>query len=248
MAIEPGLPRKKGLFVTATDTGVGKTVIAGAIARILTGKGARVGVFKPVATGCRRRWEGLVSEDTEFLAACANSELDLATITPVGLPTPAAPLVSSQFDGIPIDFERIAEAYKLIADSSDVIIAEGIGGVRVPLTAELDVLDLAAELALPVLIVARPSLGTINHTLMTIDCIRSARLSIAGVVINRYRPDEAAAAEETCPQVIAECGRVPVLAVVPCDETTSLERQQPGLTVLECLGEVDWEGVLTIDD
>jgi dethiobiotin synthetase len=95
MPIDLKLPKKAGLFITGADTGVGKTVVAGAIARILADKGHKVGVFKPIATGCRRDWEGLVSYDTEFLANCANSNLSLSTITPVGYLTPAAPLVSA---------------------------------------------------------------------------------------------------------------------------------------------------------
>jgi dethiobiotin synthetase len=234
------LPKSKGLFVTGTDTGVGKTVIAGGIARILAEGGVKVGVFKPVATGCRARWEGLVSADTEFLAACAKSNLDLATITPVGYRTPAAPVVSASRDGPPVDLERIAAAYRAVTKQCDVVIAEGIGGVRVPLTAEIDVLDLAAELALPVLIVARPDLGTINHTLMTIDCVRSADLEVAGVVINKYNAAAATVAEETCGEVIAACGAADVLAIVPFDEDVDIEQQRLGESIIETLKDVDW--------
>ncbi len=146
----------------------------------------KVGVFKPIATGCKRSWEGLISNDTEFLAYCANSDLSLSTITPVGYVTAAAPIVSAACDGPAVDFGRIAAAYKDICENSDIVIAEGIGGVRVPLTPEFDLLDLAVEFALPVVIVARPNLGTINHALMTIDCVRAAELKVAGVVINGY--------------------------------------------------------------
>jgi dethiobiotin synthetase len=178
MSINLNLPIKAGLFVTGTDTGVGKTLIAGAIAKILADKGRGVGVFKPIATGCKHSWDGLVSNDTEFLAWCANSNLPLSTITPVGYRTPAAPIVSATCDSSAIDFNKITTAYKEICQNSDVVIVEGIGGVRVPLTGEFDLLDLAVEFALPVVIVARPSLGTINHTLMTIDCVRAAELKI----------------------------------------------------------------------
>jgi dethiobiotin synthetase len=219
---------------------VGKTVIAGAIARILTGRGLKVGVFKPIATGCNRRWEGRVSYDTEFLADCANSELLLSTITPVGYLTPAAPIVSAAHESQPIDFDNIARAYKHICESSDVVIVEGIGGVRVPLTVEFDVLDLAVEFDLPVVIVARPNLGTINHTLMTIDCIRAAQLTIAGVVINRYDATKAGVAEETAQQVITRCSGVPVLAVVPFDEAVGIEQPSLGEMIVSTLLDCDW--------
>jgi len=233
-------PKKPGLFVTGTDTGVGKTIIAGGIAKILSDQGRRVGVFKPIATGCRRRWEGLVSEDTEFLALCANSDHPLSVITPVGYVTPAAPVVSAECERRPIDFAAVAEAYNHICADSDVVLVEGIGGVRVPLTTQFDVLDLAGEFELPVVIVARPKLGTINHTLMTIDCVRAARLSVAGIVINGFDATTATVAEETAEQVIAACGGVDILAVIPFDETTDVDPPQAGPMVLESLRQCDW--------
>jgi len=240
MPISLNLPKKAGLFITGTDTGVGKTLIAGAIARILTGKGLKVGVFKPIATGCKRRWEGFISEDTEFLCYCANSDLSLSTITPVGYPTPAAPIVSVACDGPAIDFDRISAAYKDICQNSDIVIVEGIGGVRVPLTEEFDVLDLAVEFAMPAVIVARPNLGTINHTLMTIDCVRAAELKIAGVVINGYKATESTVAEDTAPEVIAKCSGVDILSVVPFDETVDIEEPNLGEFIVGSLMDCDW--------
>ena len=240
MPINLNLPKRKGLFITGTDTGVGKTLIAGAIAKILTDKGLKVGVFKPIATGCSRRWEGLVSSDTEFLAHCANSNLPLSTITPVGYLTPAAPIVSAAHDGPPIDFDRIACAYKDICEDSDIVIVEGIGGVRVPLTVEFDLLDLAVEFKLPVVIIARPNLGTINHTLMTVDCVRAAELKIAGVVINGYNATEAAVAEETADKVITQCSGVNILSIVPFDETVDIEEPNLGEVIVASLADCDW--------
>ncbi len=241
MPINLNLPKKAGLFITGTDTGVGKTLIAGAVAEILIEQGAKVGVFKPIATGCRRTWDGLISYDTEFLAHCANSELPLSTITPVSYPTPAAPIVSAVCDGPPIDFDKIAAAYKQICQSCDIVIVEGIGGVRVPLTAEFDLLDLAVEFALPVVIVARPNLGTINHTLMTIDCIRAAKLKIAGIIINGFNATESTVAEETAAEVIARCSGVNILAEVPFDEAVNIEEPNLGEFVIDSLTDCDWQ-------
>ena len=240
MPINLNLPKKAGLFIAGTDTGVGKTLIAGAIAKILTDKGLKVGVFKPIATGCKRSWEGQVSCDTVFLAHCANSDLTLSIITPVGYPTAAAPIVSAACDGPAIDFDRIAAAYKEICRNSDIIIVEGIGGVRVPLTPEFDLLDLAVEFAVPVIIVARPNLGTINHTLMTIDCVRAAELKIAGVVINGYNATESTIAEDTAPEVITKCSSVNVLSVVPFDETVDIEAPNLGEFIVSSLMDCDW--------
>ncbi len=246
MPINLNLPKKPGLFISGTDTGVGKTLVAGAIAKILTDKGMKVGVFKPIATGCKHNWEGLISDDTEFLAHCANSDLSLSVITPVGHLTPAAPIVSAIHDRSAIDFDKITAAYKDICQNSDIVIIEGIGGVRVPLTAEFDLLDLAVEFALPVVIVARPNLGTINHTLMTVDCVRAAKLKIAGVVVNGYKATDSTVAEDTAPEVIAECGGVDILSVVPFDEAVDIEEPNLGEFVVGSLADCDWEKLARI--
>ncbi|MBN1393118.1 MAG: dethiobiotin synthase [Sedimentisphaerales bacterium] len=241
MPINLNLPKKAGLFITGTDTGVGKTLIAGAIAGILKDKGLRVGVFKPIATGCRYQWEGLISEDAWFLARCANSGLSLSTINPIGYRTPAAPIVSAAREGVLIDFNRIAAAYREVCRSSDIIIVEGIGGVCVPLTEEFDLLDLAVEFALPVVIVTRPTLGTLNHTLMTIDCVRAAKLNIAGIIVNGYNAVESTVAEDTAPDVIADCSGERILTVVPFDETVSIEKPNLGEVIIPSLAVCDWQ-------
>jgi len=243
MPIDLNLPKKSGLFITGTEAGAGKTLIAGAIAKILTESGQKVGVFKPIATGCNRHWEGLISCDTEFLANCANSELSLSTITPVGYIAPAAPIVGAAQEGRPIDFDSIAAAYKEICENTDIVIVEGIGGVRMPLTLEFDLLDLAVEFGLPVVVIARLNAGTINHTLMTIDCIRAAELKIVGVVINGYNATEATVAEETAGQVITQCSGVDVLCIVPFDETADIEAQSLGEVIVPSLLDCDWSGL-----
>jgi dethiobiotin synthetase len=240
MKLNLNLPKANGLFITGTDTGVGKTLVAGAIARILTDAKHKVGVFKPIATGCRRDWDGLISEDTEFLAFCSRSELPFTTITPVGYLTPAAPIVSAAQERRPIDFTEMTKAYNQICSESDFVIVEGIGGVRVPLTTEIDVLDLAGEFAMPVVIVTRPDLGTINHTLMTIDCVRAAGLNLAGVVVSGFNATEASIAEDTADEVIAQCGNVPILAAVPFDETLDITEPNIGEVIVPSLQGCDW--------
>lgn len=240
MPIDLGLPKKNGLFIAGTAVSVGKTLIAGAIAKILTDKGLKVGVFKPIATGCNRDWEGLISIDTEFLAACANSDLSLTTITPVGYVTPAAPIIGAAQEKRPIDFDGIAAAYKQICENTDIVIIEGIGGVRTPLTMEFDLLDLAVEFALPVVIVSRLGQGTINHTLMTIDCIRAAQLKIAGIVLNGYNALEETIVYENAGTVIAQCSDVNILCTVPFDETVNIENQNTGEMIVPSMLDCDW--------
>ena len=243
MSINLNLPKKNGLFITGTDTGVGKTMIAGAIAKILADDGFKVAPFKPIATGCRRHWEGLVSSDSEFLAQCANSDLKLSTITPAGFITPAAPIVSAAEEHRQIDFNAIASAYNQICQNCDIVIVEGIGGVRVPLTEEFDLRDLAVEFDLPVVIVTRPNLGTLNHTLMTIESLLAVNLKIAGVVINGCDSLKSTIAEETAGEVIAQCGDVDILADVPFDETANVEDLSLGQFVVPALASCDWAGL-----
>ncbi|UCE98559.1 MAG: dethiobiotin synthase [Planctomycetota bacterium] len=240
MPINLNLPKKAGLFVTGTDAGVGKTLVAGATAKILTRQGLKVGVFKPIATACKHRWEGLVSCETEFLANCANSDLSLSTITPVGYITAAAPIVSAARENKPIDFDEIAAAYKQICQVSNIVIIEGVGGVRTPLSAEFDLLDLASEFDLPMVIVARSDAGMINHTLMTIDCIRATELKIAGVVINGYDATKTTVAQETTEQVLSQCSGVKILSIVPFDETVDIENPNLGEVVIESLSGCNW--------
>lgn len=234
------VPKKRGLFVTATDTGVGKTLVAGGIASLLVKRGLKVGVFKPIATGCIRASYGLESQDACFLAQCANADYPVTTICPVTYVTPAAPLVASEAENRPIDFEMIAENYEYLCKISDVVIVEGIGGVRVPLTEEYDVRDLAAAFGLPTVIVARPHLGTINHTLLTIDSLRAKGIEPAGVVINAYSEPLADRAVMTAPDVISRLGKVKILAVCGHDETASVEGMRLGLQVPVGLQGCDW--------
>jgi dethiobiotin synthetase len=243
MKLRLNLPKKDGLFITGTDTGVGKTLVAGAIARILAEEGLAVGVFKPVATGCRHSREGLVSGDAEFLLYCAGCEHPLYVVNPVTFETPAAPIASAQRERREIEFETIASAYGYICGNSDVVIVEGIGGVRVPITDKVDVLELAGQFNLNMVVVARPSLGTINHTLLTVDAVRRAGLRLVGVVINGYNEAQADYAEQTAAEVIARCGRVDVLAVVPFDETASVENGSLGEVIVDSLRGCDWRSL-----
>lgn len=236
------LPKKNGLFITGTDTGVGKTLIAGGIAAVLRQQGLKVGVFKPIASGCRNDG-GLVSDDTEFLAMCADADYSLSVITPVTYKTPAAPVTCVQVEGRDIDYEEIVTAYNYLCENTDVVLVEGIGGALVPLDAEHTVMDLAVEFNLPTVIVARPNLGTINHSLLTIQAVRNAGLPVAGLVISGYNAFEGTVAEETSPDVICGFSNTNLLSIVPYDEESSVEEGRLGEGVVETLAFCDWKAM-----
>ncbi len=214
-----------GWFVTGTDTGVGKTVVAGILARLLREQGRRVGVFKPLATGCRRDARlGLVCGDAEFLAHCADAAENLETINPVRYAEEAAPLVAAEKTRRPVDWERIDACWERIRAAADHVIVEGAGGLLAPIDARRSMADLAARLGLPLVIVARASLGTINHTLLALEAARRRGLTVAAVVVNHYRPSSASLAEETAADVIHRLGKVPMPPVVPFDPRVDVEK------------------------
>jgi len=204
-----------GLFITGTDTEAGKTVVAGGIASSLARRRHRVAVCKPVATGCERRREGLVSEDAEFLAHHANSRFPLDVICPQRFAEPLAPAIAAERAGTRVEWEAIDRAIATMSRESDILIVEGVGGVMVPMDSSHLVLDMIKWLGLPTIIVARAGLGTINHTLLTVEALRRAGAGIAGVVINQYPPETPGIAEETNPRAIEKWGKVPILCMAP---------------------------------
>lgn len=227
-----------GWFVTGTDTGVGKTVIAGALAVLLRECGRQVGVFKPVATGCRRDPRlGLASEDAEFLAHCAESADTLETINPVRYAGDLAPMVAAERKKQAIDWTAIRQAWRRIRGASQWVVVEGAGGLLVPIDASRNMADLAGELGLPLIIVARPGLGTINHTLLTIEAARTRQLPISAVVINGYHPHSATLAEETNPEVIGRLAGIRIPLIVPMDSRTNTREGSIGESVLHPLRE-----------
>jgi len=227
-----------GWFVTGTDTGVGKTVIAGALAMLVRRAGLRPGVFKPVATGCRRDPRlGLVSEDAEVLAHVADAREDLATINPVRYAGDLAPMVAGEHTRRPIDWEAIERSWERIHTCNDWTIVEGAGGLLVPIDAATNMADLAGRWGLPLVIVTRATLGTINHTLLTIEAARRRDLTIAAVVVNQYRPSSASLAEETNPEVIGRLAKISIPLVVPFDPRTDLRQGAIGTSVLHPLSD-----------
>ena len=210
----------RGFFITGTDTGVGKTVVTAALAIVLRESGWDVGVFKPVASGCVRRREGLVSEDAEFLAKAAEAPETLEEISPVRFEEPLAPTVAAARAGVETDLEPMWEAWRRLRDAHEILLVEGIGGILCPVTPAMSVADLAKEFRLPLLVVARSTLGTINHTALVIEAARARGLAVAGVVINRYNHESPDLAEMTSPDEIWRVTGVRVLGLVPEDRAT----------------------------
>ena len=197
----------RGVFVTGTDTGVGKTVLAAAIAAALARSDKRVAAFKPVVTGCDDPPDPDWPPDHVLLASAA--QITPEAVSPHRFGPPVSPHLAAEMAGERLSFASIASAARAAAAGADVLVAEGVGGLLVPLTQEHSVRDLAVDLGLPLLIAARPGLGTINHSLLTLEAARSAGLDVLAVVLTPW-PDEPTEMEESNRSTIAALGDVHV--------------------------------------
>jgi dethiobiotin synthetase len=187
-----------GVFVTGTDTGVGKTIVAATVARALAGEGRRVGVMKCAATGVG--WPGEPTmTDAALLAAAARSDDPLDLMCPQRFGPPLAPLTAASLEGRIVDIEAITQAATALARRHQWLVVEGVGGAAVPLTPHLLVSDLIALLGLPALVVARSALGTVNHTVLTLEHLRARGVRVAGVVFVRGGEGPLTLAEEHGP-------------------------------------------------
>ncbi len=194
-----------GVFVTGTGTEVGKTVVAAAIARTLAAEGKRVAIFKPAVTGLD---EGVETDHALLRRASGSGQSD-EEIAPYRYGPPASPHLAAALAGEEIDPERLRQAAGAAAEGADAIVCEGVGGLLVPLSPGYLVRDLAADLGYPVVVVAGPGLGTINHTLLTLEAARAAGLEVAAIVLTPW-PAQPTEIERSNRETIAALGAAPV--------------------------------------
>ena len=189
-------------------------MVACLIAAALKKRGKDVGVMKPIATGGRMTSSGLVSDDALALAAVAGAEDPYPLINPVCYEAPLAPSVAAREAHRPVEMAAVWQAYEKLRDRHETMIVEGVGGLLVPIAEGYFVSDLARMLGLPLLIVARAGLGTINHTLLTLECARAKGLAIAGVILNGARGAENDPSERSNAEEIARTGGARILGTV----------------------------------
>ncbi len=205
----------KGIFITGTDTGVGKTFVSVGLLKALKETGLNVCPMKPVETGCKVQRGELVPEDTLKLIKAAQVSEPVDLINPYRFRQPLAPAIASELEGAVISRKKIISAYNKLSNKYDITIIEGAGGIMVPIRKSYLFLDLIKDLALPVIIISRPGLGTINHTLLTIEAARNRGIDITGVIINWSVDIKKDASVKTNPQMIKKLTGVPVLGNVP---------------------------------
>jgi dethiobiotin synthetase len=201
----------RGLFVTGTDTGVGKTVLAASVCAVLAARGERVAAFKPVLTGLDDE-PGEFGHDHELLAAAANAAQAPEDVAPYRFGPPLSPHLAAELAGQRIEPAQLLQA----ARAHELLVCEGVGGLLVPITTGYLVRDLAIDLELPVVVAARAGLGTINHTLLTVEAARTAGLNVAGVVMTPW-PDDPARIERSNRETVERLSGVPVSGLPPTD-------------------------------
>jgi len=206
--------RFNGLFITGTDTEVGKTIVTGGLAAILCEKGYNVGVMKPVETGCAGDEGTLLPKDAEFLWKMSRENEPLEKIVPYRFKEPLAPAVAAELEGVNIDIDKLVRNFEEISNRREFVLVEGVGGLLVPLSRKFLVLDLIKLFKLPILVISRAGLGAINHTLLTVRHAQAQKLTVAGIVINNLSP-ETSLAVKTNPEIIAKLTDIPIWGILP---------------------------------
>ncbi len=198
-----GVGNREGLFVAGTDTGVGKTLVAAGVIRLALDQGLRVHGLKPVETGCKASTDGLFPEDGAFLVGASDGSISLEDCTPFRFSLPASPYRAATQEGQHITISSLEEHVLKMASTVDCIIVEGAGGLMVPVEKHRLMIDLMVRLAFPVLLVARTAIGTLNHTLLSLEALKHRGIETVGIVLSRgsvapgpeekYTPEDLAA-------------------------------------------------------
>lgn len=219
----------QAILITGTDTGVGKTVVTGALAGAMRRHKINVGVMKPISSGCLRDENGvLYSPDADFLRLAASAQDPDFMISPICLEPALAPAVAARQTGETISFKGLVPSLLDLRDRHDVLFVEGVGGFMVPLDDETLFSDLAERLALPVLVVARPTLGTINHTLLTLEAVRMRELTVFGFVFCETAASRVDASSATNAAEIERISGAHYYGLLPFDPDVNVEKRVLG--------------------
>ncbi|MBI5700251.1 dethiobiotin synthase [Candidatus Saganbacteria bacterium] len=195
-----------GIFITGTDTEVGKTYFTEVLFKLFTDQGLNVGVMKPISCGASK------DNDAIYLKKRLNIKDPLDLINPIKLKFPLSPLNASRkmIMRININIKIIMKAYKNLLKLHDLVLVEGVGGVLAPIKQNYYIADLIKDMNIPAIIVARAGLGTINHTLMTVETLRLRKINIIGIILNRFSGKDLS--EKTNARTIEELTGLPILA------------------------------------
>lgn len=216
----------KGYFITGTDTGVGKTVVTACLTALLKNRGEDVGVMKPIETGVDPECSSSANSDAKFLMEVSGTHDGLDEVCPYRLRPAASPYQASRIAKKGIDPAKILEAFRALQAKHSMMLVEGVGGLLVPITQRYNVADLALEMQLPLIIVSRVQIGTLNHTLLTINAARQHGLKIKGVILNSSTGSELSEIEQQQGSLIEDLSDTPVLCHCPFVKDVTTEGVQ----------------------
>lgn len=222
-----------GFFITGTDTGVGKTVVTACLLTLFKSKAMDVGVMKPIESGVDPECSSASNSDAKFLMEVSGSKDAEEEVCPYRLKIPASPYQAAQMAGSSIQPKTILEKFKVLQSRRDSMLVEGIGGLFVPITRNYNIADLVLGMGLPLIIVSRIRLGTLNHTLLTINAARQNGLSIKGIILNRQESGELSDVEMQQGKLIEDLSDIPVLGTCPHIGNVSAEGIQKSLPQIE---------------
>jgi dethiobiotin synthetase len=205
--------KRQGFFITGTDTGVGKTVVTACLLALYRKHGLSAGFMKPVETGVDPEYSA--NSDAQFLLEISRCADPLSLVSPIRLKTPASPYQAARMENRSIDMDSIFQSFQTLTAKYENLLVEGAGGLLVPLKSNYLMSDLIRELGLPLLVVGRNALGTLNHTLLTLRVAKQEGIEVRGVILNRNEPGELDAIEKGHAEIITELSGVPVLGEVP---------------------------------
>ncbi len=216
--------KSKGYFISGTDTGVGKTVVTACLLALYHKRSVDLGVMKPMETGIDPECSSEANSDAKFLLAVSGNQDTLEEVCPIRLQPPAAPLQAARMTGQTIAIDSILENFRKLQTRHDQILVEGVGGLMVPLKPDYFITDLIRDMDLPLIIVSRLTLGTLNHTLLTLKTAQSTGIEIAGVILNRSDNSPLNDVEKGQARLIHELSGVPVIGECPFINPVSVER------------------------
>ncbi|MFC1709051.1 adenosylmethionine--8-amino-7-oxononanoate transaminase [Candidatus Omnitrophota bacterium] len=220
--------QNKAIFITGTDTGVGKTVVCAGLATVFKNRGIDVGVMKPVATGAIKHRGKFISSDVKFLIKASGVKDDASLVNPYCVDLPLAPDIAFKLRRKNISIDRIKYCFNELLEKHSLVLIEGIGGLLVPISGNYLVADFIRDLGIPLIIVSRNGLGTINHTLLTVNQARDLGIDILGVVFNRTDKDAKDVSQKTNPATIKKLAGVDILGELPYLKSVCVEKAKIG--------------------
>ena len=208
--------RPRGVFITATDTGVGKTLVASALVTRLIQRGLDVGVLKPIETGVSR--SNKARSDGVRLQRAAGTDDPMAEVCPYVFRLPVAPLTAARVEKATVQIATIMRVFRALSQKHAFMVVEGVGGAQVPITQQLKISDLIYQTKLSTIVLGRSDLGGVNHALLTLDALRGRRISVVALVLNQCRPVRtkmARAQEQSTVSLLRKLAGVPVIGPLP---------------------------------